>query len=637
MQDKIFEQVGMKLPQKDAQELLATSITKFKEKKYKESMEIFIFLYEKGIWCNEVLAFILENFSYPNHDEFESCYNNNISMLKKYTFLQGNNIPVFSDLDIIGIFCGEEYYAFFDSQNNVFSKIYRIARISDLGEFILAEDNNPFLMKNECNLYHWEYLQDNVRKSDDFGADNHIYMYYDNIKLFYLLLQVADITQFLIGEKFVFLLGEGSLEKFYPLDFKEMYHIDYSQRKPNKIKVHEVKRIIVNWFSQTMSGNYFLAGVLDYHKNLLTIKEFGLAGFARLHEKFLKGKSVREAVFALENGQADSKVYNEIMFLFKAGLSDTMMRFPTQEKFFLSLAELFPTDYKPNKIEWFKGLFLAYSYALGRHFKQRVAPAIVFQTHGMGVPVRREDMYDVYRNFKYFRGITIIRRPTVTLGARVDLFEKEEPGKYNYIEKIVEFLLKPKGELEGLFLPRKDEFLPNRAAVRFEDLKLYPKATLHSVCKFLGIEWDDMLLSVTANGVEHEMVLDAGKRKVSGFDKAPVYNLHEQSFSPFDYYRMELVMEKQFSFWGYRPFYHKDGTQYSDDEIRKLFEVHFKCEELHFTKEQFENNIGARKKMFECINDLLKNPIPLEAHGQKMIPLSWIKPDLSLLEGELYD
>ena len=45
---------------------------------------------------------------------------------------------------------------------------------------------------------------DNVRASEDFGGDNHIYMYYDSREIFEVFLQAVDITPYLPSEKFIF-------------------------------------------------------------------------------------------------------------------------------------------------------------------------------------------------------------------------------------------------------------------------------------------------------------------------------------------------------------------------------------------------------------------------------------------------
>jgi hypothetical protein len=88
--------------------------------------------------------------------------------------------------------------------------------------------------------------------------------------------------------------------------------------------------------------------------------------------------------------------------------------------------------------------------------------------------------------------------------------------------------------------------------------------------------------------------------------------------------------------WGYYPFYHKDEVEYSDDEIRKLFEVRFKCEQFHNTQRQIEKNEKARNKMYKNVNKCLKNIIPVNENQEEKIPITWIKPKKSLMEGEIY-
>lgn len=63
-----------------------------------------------------------------------------------------------------------------------------------------------------------------------------IYMYYDSLDLFTLLIRVEDITPYLKEEKLIFLFGKEDLKQNYPLDFKKLYGIDYENMKPQPIR-----------------------------------------------------------------------------------------------------------------------------------------------------------------------------------------------------------------------------------------------------------------------------------------------------------------------------------------------------------------------------------------------------------------
>lgn len=214
-----------------------------------------------------------------------------------------------------------------------------------------------------------------MRKSEDFGGDNHIYMYYDSLDLFTLLIRVEDITPYLKEEKLIFLFGKEDLKQNYPLDFKKLYGIDYENMKPQPIRIDEIKRMVLNYSMGACTGNFFLSGVLDFHKDLLKIKDFGLSAFAYLYIACLKGRTVAESVEEINKQVRENYILRtEIFYLFPFRQGGN----PPEDanRFFAALNSLFDANYRPTKMEWFKACFLAYSMAEGRQFNGRIAPMI---------------------------------------------------------------------------------------------------------------------------------------------------------------------------------------------------------------------------------------------------------------------
>lgn len=638
IEDTVQKLKKQKLTNEDLQSTVDMAIEIFKQKNYNDAMRLFILLYEENYLCDEILQVIMECYYKPNKTSFKNSYEKNVKYLEEYPYIMNNNFPEFDKISDKVVYVSENKYILYNKKSKKFGELYQIKDEKEDIPFFLDTEKQLFL-KNERNHWNIKYLWDNVRRSEDYGEDNHIYLYYDSFEIFCAYLQTMDIVEYLKDEKFVFLFGEAQLKDYYPIDFKTMYGIDYASMKCQPIRINEIKRVFVEWFELTMSGNYFLAGVLDCHKNLLTVKEFGLAGFDYLYQQLLKDKSIDEVFQSLLENK-DGLIYSEIMFLIKPGLTEDAIKVPTLEEFFTQLKIVLKDKDKPTRLEWFKSLYLAYSMSIGRSFKQRIAPAIVFHTHGMGYPTSIDDMYDVFRSFEYFKAITIIRRPIVTLGARVGLFERQEPGKENYIKCINDYVLADDGLMSRsnyrLYLPPDDEFLPHRRVIRFEDLKLYPTAMLLNMCEFLDIEWDDILLKTTANGTENAMKMEKD-RKVGGFDTAPVYNKHEECFSSFDYYRIELVKSIYYMTWGYKPVYYYDPVKYSKSEILKMFEIKFKCENFHSSQQQLDVNQRERDKLYKLVSSLINTPIPLDEAGEKLIPIPWLKPKLELVNGDLYE
>lgn len=554
---------------------------------------------------------------------YRETYEKNRVALNDYPWYLYEDLPPFEDLTAKAIRVGENLYTCQTLANPVKIKSTKINT-----KPFFRDLSKPLIVKNEFNSYHFSYLTDNVRASEDFGGDNHIYMYYDNMDSFCLLLQVVDIVPYLQDEKIVFLVGEEELKRHYPLDFKK-FGISYDSMEPRPIRIDEIKRIVWNGFMHTYSGFLFFSGVLDNHKNLLTIKSLGLSGFAYLYREFLMDKNILEGISNLEHTQDNyvKRIFERIFPLHYCSQDSSLdVRKKELQSFFSILGSFFKEDYCPTKLEWLKGIYLAYALLMGRNLNQRIAPAIVFGTHFAGEPITIHDMFDVFRTIPYLRRISIMRRPTIAVGARIDGFvEGLDLKDQNYIQWINNCIFSvPVG-----YVRTDNEFSLYQGIVRFEDLKIFPKATCESICDFLDIEWDDMLMEVTANGETYDLVL--GKRKISGFDTKPVYNLHENVMSPFDYYRMELVVENDILPWGYKPLYHKDGMKYSIEEIFKLFEVHFKCEEYHFTDKQKEINQFERQRMYQLIAKRLHTS-PSECD---LAPIPWIKPK-NIADEDLY-
>ena len=263
---------------------------------------------------------------------------------------------------------------------------------------------------------------------------------------------------------------------------------------------------------------------------------------------------------------------------------------------------------------------------------RRISPAIWFNTHfdkvkfdGISYP----GMYnkEIFAQFKYRSYISPIRYPVIAGGSIASKMKENGKISYKWLRNLNINLIHP----ITFFLNKNDDNISHTVFIRFEDLKLHPRATLESLCDFLDIEWDDILLQTTANG---ENISAFG---TSGFETAPVYKRYHNLFSPFDYYRLELIMTKCWKHWGYEPIYWKDDMHYTKSEIRRLFSVHFKFEETlanELKKSDFDNIRKIRLKYIE--NGQFNGEFLLDENGEEMVPIPWLRPKKEFLEGELY-
>ena len=523
-------------------------------------------------------------------------------------------------------------------------KTIKIERTTTNTKPFFRDLSKPLLLKNEFNTYNIEYVVDNVRRSEDFGDDNHVYLYYDNIEVFCLLLQAEDFSSYLKDDKIIFVFGEEDLNKNYPLNFQGIYNISYDIRPPQPLRVDEIKRLLITWVCFGCSGHTFLREVLDGHKNLLITPEDSLSvhAFMYIYKKYLENKTLKEALQGLCKNN-DMVLRWELHILCVCQEDGTPKGKVSPNRFIQCLSGLFPADYTPNMKEWCIALYLAYSMATGRNLNQRIIPYVVMDTHGFDANPRyvMGSFYNLFNSFKYFRGLSVVRRPTISFAAIED--RGINNVNMNFLDNLMNRLLTHfEGDAANVWLcphyiKEDDPFLPFRMMIRFEDLKLQPRATLEAVCDFLDISWDNILLFATANREEVRRGEYGIKSAATGYDTKPVYNLHERVLNIFDHYRFEALLGDMYSVWGYKPMFYKGDIKYSKQEIFELFRIRFNIEKYHTTEEQIAANDMARKKLYYLVNRLLTRPYDEGPNGEKLVPIPWLKPKEEFIEGELYE
>ena len=350
---------------------------------------------------------------------------------------------------------------------------------------------------------------------------------------------------YLISQKnLVFICGMKQLENFYPLnDAQENF-------SKTRVQISEIKKLIFHWIcTTTATGSSFLEGVVDFHPNLLTVPNFGFASFGILYREVLKNKNVDEGIQALKSLEMDSQrkgIYQDFNEIFTNKATFGIIPVvPKKEVFFEELKKLLSDFDIPTKVDWFKAMYLAYNYAMGRTFPSRIAPAIYFINHSVFVDLdgSKKAMLDVYDQFPDLKVISIVRNILSTFGsglqniqtARNEYHEYKSTGVFSYAFLIILEIALARTDL---YISPDDKWRNKRAVVRFEDLKLYPRETLEKLCEFLMIPCDKSLFSVTANGVENTFKF--GASKTSGFDTKSVYDLHKDYAGLFDFYRLEI-------------------------------------------------------------------------------------------------
>jgi len=278
---------------------------------------------------------------------FMATYEENRKALLQYRFWRDNTLlPDFQELPITPVCLGANKYAYYLKGSNIISHVIEISRTQYVQKNFFHNLEKPLLVENEMNVCHWEYLYDNVRRSEDYGGDNHIYMSYDNMNEFLLFLCVQNITEFLLLEKIIFLFDKEK-QINYPMNFVKVFNLNYLNRKPSMIRVEEIQRIFVNLGKVASTGNSFFMGILDSHKDVLTANGFEFADFVFIYRNALCNRTVTQVEEDFFNNAMDELSVKSFKRAFSGLCYGTKCKCPTYKKFFGCLRLLFNESSAP--------------------------------------------------------------------------------------------------------------------------------------------------------------------------------------------------------------------------------------------------------------------------------------------------
>ena len=390
------------------------------------------------------------------------------------------------------------------------------------------------------------------------------------------------------------------------------------QKEPEPLSVEEIVEVVAT-IPRGCSGSDFFNMVLDSHPSLLTIGWQGLAAFPVVYEIFLAGRTAAEAIEHLRHPAGEAE-----QFLWDSNMRGALKyrydeRLP---RFFAALESALDPQKMYGAADWFRAFYIAINMAVGRTFRQRIAPAMFYDQHRglwqrksvtyFGLSLERQEMMkeEMLQGFRYRKTVGIVRAPISTLGTTQNFMLTYGPNQYQP-NPLVFLKYYASGEPYGYYLDADDPKLENTRQVRFEDLKLYPRETTEALCAFLRIPWSKTCMHVTTNG-EDGGIVDG----TEGFDITPVYKTHPEHLSALDSYRIELLNAKNFEVWGYKLRYY-DGQKYSPDELKKLFDLPFKVE--HQTLDAWPDWPDAEvSKEFHAW--IYQRALEITAHGENCPP-----------------
>ena len=527
---------------------------------YKVSYTCFRDLYNAGHFREDILPLMTAVFYDPNEKEIKKRYERNCRLLEKYPYIFRRDFPAFEDLPIRFFPYDDDSYvpfyrdtALFGDHVNFNNPVISRNFFRDLDKPILAED--------VFSQYELEYLNDNVRKSEYIGRENHVYLHYTDWAVFCAYLQVLDLRPLFKEEKLVFLIGEEIGQ--YPIDFKARFGLDYSQYSVKPIGLREINKLIWHTQLSTHNGGDFFNEIFDAHPNLLA---FPSIDFDETEEDIaVLRKDLDRAKRSEEDRRAFARKYGARV-----------------------LQEL-STLRKPTDKDIFVALFLGSEDAT-KHLDPaaRIVPAVFFQPHfhtffydlkvdEKGRAVLLSEQYDklrtspIFRGFQYIKTFTPMRRFSTSHGGTVRFscivarrsVRNHRAGMITDKEIIVMGDEVCQRVLNRSFMiDRGDRLYKDAVVVRFEDGKLNPKATFTALAAFLDLPYTESMTYCS------EMGRPDPHPETKGFDPAPIYKTYDDFVNDSERKYIEYFLRDAYEFYGY-DFHYYDGQPVTMQQVKE--------------------------------------------------------------------
>ena len=616
---------------------------------YRVSYSCFTGLYNEGCFREDILPLMNAVFYEPNVKQLKSRYERNCKLLGRYPYLFRKDFVPFEELPV-------QFFPYDD--HNGYVPFYRaegrFGEFVNFGSQVISRNffrdlDKPVLARDVFSQYELEYLNDNVRRSEDIGRENHIYLHYSDWGTFCSSLQCLNLRQLLESRKLVFLIEEESEQ--YPIDFKARFGVDYSGYPVKPISIREVTRLIWHTQLSTHNGGDFFNEVFDGHPNLICLPSV-------MHSDIVEGISkVKKALDASDSLRTACQSIEWPPYL---------------------IEELYHMRDRTDK-DVMVAIFMGMEEAMCcTRADSRIAPAVFFQPHFYNIvyslrvdsanrTVLEAGNYEeirqspVFRNFKYIKTFTPMRRFTTSHGATVKFMYEQaqaaddrEKGKSKVVvsDAVMERVLN-----RSFMVDPEDRLYRDGVLIRFEDAKLNPKAAFSALAAFLDLPYTESMTRCTLGGKDFYTDTSVG------FDPAAVYRTYDEYVNDDERYFIEYFLRDAYAYYGYEFRYYDGGpvdearaeeliagfstiNHYMEETWIKLFldaevsqngkRVEAELEHAvqkklaHDYVKQFDaNRIESAKILLEGLRFVNKNGQPL-----RMMPM--LKPEETLLEQPLY-
>lgn len=528
---------------------------------YRISYTWFRDLYNGGHFQEEILPLMSAVFYEPNEKTLRTRYERNCKLLARYPYLFRQDFPAFEDLPI-QFFPYDEHngYIPFYHGTMLFGEFMNVKHPVVSRNFFKDLDK-PILADDVYSQYELEYLNDNVRRSEHIGRENHVYLHYTDWPTFCAYLQVLNMRPLLKEKKLVFLIEDEIAQ--YPIDFHERFGIDYSENALKPVGIREINKLIWHTQLSTHNGGDFFNEIFDAHPNLLS---FTSVMFDNLEENVKLWKdTMNQAEGSKEAAQEFSRVNN-------------MTPRVIQE-----LALLRNRNDKDIMVAMFLGNPKISSFL---DPASRIVPALFFQPHfsnivyDLHVDKKGNTVLDsqqylkacqspLFRGFKYIKTFTPMRRFTTSHGATVKFMYKmahekeEENGPINVVADAVSQRILNR----SFMIDWQDRLYQDSVQVRLEDGKLNPKATFTALAAFLDLPYTETMTYCSFMG-ERDPFSDI-EGYAAGFDLSSVYKTYDEYTNDNERCYIEYFLRDAYAYYGY-DFKYYDGEPMDMDRVKDL-------------------------------------------------------------------
>ena len=611
-------------------ELEAASYLFFSQGNYQVAYTAFVSLYNRGFYQTELMDLMTQAFYLPNAEDQKKRYARNCAALAKYPYLFREDFPDFEALPVQFFpFNDEGYIPFFKAEHRFGAYVNFNDPVID--RYFFRDLDKPVLARDVFSQYQLEYLNDNVRKSEWVGRENHIYLHYTDWTTFCAYLQCLELRPLLSEKKLVFLM-EGEIEQ-YPIDFHARFGIDYAQYPVRPIGIGEVTRMI--WHTQLAAhnGGDFFNEIFYGHPNLLSYE-------------YIMFDHIQKAVAEVKTN------WRKLDWL-----TPRLRRQLSQLK-------------HPSEKDFLVALFLNRQDISGSlDHGSRIAPALFFQPHFSnmiydireselkGAPMLYSEQYEAIRTsplfhgFRYIKTFTPMRRITTSYAASVRfMLDREAQGEE---VKVVPDVLAERLVNRSFMVDQWDRLYRDSVLVRFEDGKLNPRATFTALAEFLDLPYtESMTYCSSRKGIDPESL----KGNARGFDPATVYRTYDEFANDEERAFLEYFLRDAYEYYGYDFHYYQGepvdeawieqkirGFTCLDGYIEKSYQDVVQSKEISFKNGETPIDVtavapipGYQSNRRRIADFLLRGLRFVNKQGQPLKMMKPLKLDPALLEQPLY-